>query len=255
MKRSNIAAQLYTLRDFCKNETDLAQTLKRVRSIGYEAVQVSGIGPIAPETVKQLADDAGLAICATHVSFESLVNDFEENVRKHKLWNCSYVGIGGLPEAYRTSGASYAEFAREASDIGRRLQEHGLQFIYHNHEFEFQKFDGKTGMAILAAEGHPAHFGFELDVYWVQVGGANPVDMIRAVDGRMRVIHLKDLEVIGRQQHYAEIGQGNLNFEAIVAACRDTGVEWYVVEQDECRRDPFESLAISFDYLSKLATD
>ncbi|MCA0758473.1 sugar phosphate isomerase/epimerase [Paenibacillus sp. N4] len=253
MKLANIAAQLYTLRDFCKTEADLEQTLRKVREIGYQAVQVSGIGPIAPEAVKRIADEAGLNICATHVSYDSLVNEFEANVQKHKLWNCEYVGIGGLPERYRTSGESYAAFAKEASEIGRRLKEQGLQFIYHNHQFEFEKFGGRTGMDILAQESDFDAFGFELDTYWVHVGGVNPASMIRRVNGRMRVVHLKDLEIVGHQQVFAEIGEGNLNFEEIIGACRETGVEWYVVEQDVCRRDPFESLAISYNYLSKLA--
>lgn len=252
MNLSTIAVQLYTLRDFCKTEADLEQTLLKVREIGYEAVQVSGIGPIAPERVKELADAAGLRICATHVSFDSLLNDFEESAKKHKLWNCSYVGIGGIPEEYRSSGEGYAEFAKKASEVGKRLKEHGLQFIYHNHQFEFQKFNGKTGMDILREESDPSAFGFELDTYWVHVGGVNPVEAIHQVRGRMGVVHLKDLEIIDRQQVYAEIGEGNLNFKAIIEACRDTGVEWYVVEQDECRRDPFESLAISLRNLKQL---
>ncbi|CAM4169520.1 sugar phosphate isomerase/epimerase [Paenibacillus alkaliterrae] len=249
MNLSNIAAQLYTLRDYCKNEADLEQTLHKVKDIGYQAVQVSGVGPITPETIKRIADEAGLRICATHVSYDSLVQDFEANVQKHKLWNCPYVGIGGLPEQYRTNAEGYAAFAKQASEIGRRLKEHDLQFIYHNHQFEFEKFAGRTGMEILREESDPEAFGFELDTYWVHVGGVNPVDMIYRVNGRMGVVHLKDLEIVGHQQVFAEIGEGNLNFKDIIAACRETGVEWYVVEQDVCRRDPFESLAISLQNL------
>jgi sugar phosphate isomerase/epimerase len=251
MNVSNIAVQLYTLRDYCKNEADLEQTLRKVKDMGYEAVQVSGIGPIAPETVKQLADAAGLRICATHVSFESLLDDFENSVQKHKLWNCAYVGIGSIPEEYRSSGEGYAEFARKASEVGKRLKEHDLQFIYHNHQFEYQKYGGRTGMDILREESDPSAFGFELDTYWVHVGGVNPVEAIHQVNGRMGVIHLKDLEIIDHQQVFAEIGEGNLNFKAIIEACRETGVEWYVVEQDVCRRDPFESLAISLRNLKQ----
>lgn len=251
MNLSNIAVQLYTLRDYCKTEADLEQTLRKVKEIGYQAVQVSGVGPIAPEKIKQLADAAGLRICATHVSFDSLVNDFDNSVQKHKLWNCQYVGIGSIPEEYRTSPEGYATFAKKASEIGKRLKEHDLQFIYHNHQFEYQKFEGRTGMDILREESDPAAFGFELDMYWVHVGGMNPVDAIHQVKGRMGVVHLKDLEIIDRQQVFAEVGEGNLNFKAIIEACRETGVEWFVVEQDVCRRDPFESLAISLRNLKQ----
>ncbi|CAM4383214.1 sugar phosphate isomerase/epimerase [Paenibacillus endophyticus] len=246
MNLSNIAVQLYTLRDYCKTEADLEQSLKKVADIGYQAVQVSGIGPIAPEKVKELADAAGLRICATHVGLDSLLHDFDNTVQKHKLWNCKYVGLGSLPDENRTSAEGYSSFAKTATEIGRKLQEHGLQFIYHNHQFEYQKFEGRTGMDILQQETDSTAVGFELDTYWVHVGGVNPVDAIHQVKGRMGVVHLKDLEIVDYQQVFAEIGEGNLNFKAIIEACREIGVEWYVVEQDVCRRDPFESLAISF---------
>jgi len=252
MNLSNIAVQLYTLRDFCQNEADLEQSLRKVREIGYEAVQVSGIGPIAPEKVKELADAVGLRICATHVSLDSLVNDFDNTVQKHKLWNCTYVGLGSIPDEFRTSAEGYSTFAKQATEIGRKLKEHDLQFIYHNHQFEYQKFAGRTGMDILQQESDPAAVGFELDTYWVHVGGVNPVEAIHQVKGRMGVVHLKDLEIVDYQQVFAEIGEGNLNFKAIIEACREIGVEWYVVEQDVCRRDPFESLAISFNNLKQL---
>lgn len=251
MKLSTIAAQLYTLRDYCKDEADLRQTLGKVKEIGYQAVQVSGVGAIAPEKIKSIADEAGLQICATHVSFDSLVNDFEASVQKHKLWDCSYVGVGSIPEQYRTSAEGYSTFARKASEIGKRLKEHDLQFIYHNHQFEFEKFDGRTGMDILKEESDSDAFGFELDTYWVHVGGVNPAQMIHQVKGRMGVIHLKDLAIVDHKQVFAEIGEGNLNFKEIIRACRETGVEWYVVEQDICRRDPFESLAISLRNLKQ----
>lgn len=251
MNLSAIAVQLYTLRDYCQTEADLEQTLRKVKEIGYQAVQVSGVGPIAPDKVKQFADAAGLRICATHVSFDSLLNDFDHTVQKHKLWNCPYVGLGSVPEEYRTSAEGYEAFARKASEIGIRLKEHDLQFVYHNHQFEYQKYDGRTGMDILREESDPSAFGFELDTYWVHVGGVNPVEAIHQVKGRMKVIHLKDLEIIDHKQVFAEIGEGNLNFKAIIEACRETGVEWYVVEQDVCRRDPFESLAISLKNLGQ----
>lgn len=246
MNLSNIAVQLYTLRDYCQTEADLEQTLRKVREIGYEAIQVSGVGPIAPETIKRLADAEGLRICATHVSLDSLLHDFDNTVHKHKLWGCSYVGLGAIPSESRTSAEGYSAFAQLISEIGRKLKEHHLQFIYHNHHFEYEKFSGKTGMDILQQETDPAAVGFELDTYWVQVGGVNPADAIRQVKGRMGVVHLKDLEILNDKQMFAEIGEGNLNFPAIIEACREIGVEWYVVEQDVCRRDPFESLAISF---------
>lgn len=253
MKPSTIAAQMYTLREFTQTPEGLRTAFQKLKAIGYKAVQISGIGPIDPQLVKQYADEAGLAICATHVSWDRLTNDLETLAAEHKLWNCKYIGLGSLPAEYRTSLEGYRSFVRLASDIARTLQkEHGLQFIYHNHDFEFERVDVVTGIEVLLEESDAEALGFELDLYWVQAGGGNPVDWVRKVQGRMQVVHLKDMAIVGRQQVFAEIGEGNMNYPDIIKTCRETGVEWYVVEQDVCRRDPFESLEISLNYLQKL---
>lgn len=249
-----IAAQLYTLRDFLKTEDDIASTLRKVKEIGYNAVQVSGMGPIDDRKLKELADSAGLFICATHIPFADMVNDLDGVIAKHKLWECPYVGIGGLPNEYKTSAEGYATFAKLASDIGRKLKDAGLQFVYHNHAFEFRKFGGKSGMDILFEESDPDSFGFELDVHWVQAGGADPIEWIRKVAGRMQVIHLKDFVVSENSERmFAEIGEGNMNFRGILDTCAQTSVEWGAVEQDNCYgRNPFDSLAVSARNLKAL---
>jgi sugar phosphate isomerase/epimerase len=185
----------------------------------------------------------------THTPYERLKNDTEAVIMEHKLWNCKYIGLGSMPMEYRGSKEGFLAFARESNQIAKRIYDAGLQFAYHNHNFEFEKFDGITGMEILLNETDPEAFGFIIDTYWVQAGGANPVEWIRKVAGRMGVVHLKDMAIINSQQAFAEIGQGNLNWASIIKACRDTGVSWYAVEQDICLRDPFESLKISLEYL------
>ncbi|KTD86058.1 sugar phosphate isomerase/epimerase family protein [Paenibacillus etheri] len=252
MKRSTIAAQMYTLRDFTQTAEDLRATFQKVSAMGYESIQISAIGPIDPKLVKQYADETGLAICATHVSWDRLVNDLEALAAEHKLWNCKYIGLGSLPKEFRAGLESYRKFAKLISGIAITLKEqHGLQFVYHNHDFEFERFDGITGMEVLLTETDPA-VGFILDLYWVQAGGASPVEWIRKFEGRMQVVHLKDMAILDRQQVFAEIGEGNMNYGEIIITCRETGVEWYVVEQDVCHRDPFESLEISLRYLLNL---
>ncbi|WP_168119655.1 TIM barrel protein [Paenibacillus sp. HB172176] len=254
MKKSMIAAQLYTLREYCKDEAGLRDALTKVKEIGYDAVQVSGVSAsIAPEAVKAITDELGLTICATHIGFDAMLNDFDAVVAKHKLWNCKYVGLGSIPGEYRGTKEGYLDFASKANEVSKRLKEHDLEFVYHNHHFEYTKFDGKTGMELLQEATDPSAFGFELDMYWVQAGGANPVDAVHGVDGRMKVVHLKDMAIVDDKQVFAEVGEGNLNFPAIIKACREIGVEWYVVEQDTCMRDPFESLAMSYNYLLTLA--
>ncbi|TDF93164.1 sugar phosphate isomerase/epimerase family protein [Paenibacillus piri] len=249
-----IAAQLYTLREFLKTPEGIAESLKKVKQIGYEAVQVSGVGPIGDQELKELADREQLTICATHIPYPDLTDRLDDVIKKHQLWGCKYVGLGGMPNEYRTSKEGYIEFAKKASEIGRKLDAAGLKFIYHNHNFEYAKFDGKTGMEILLEQSDASAFDFELDVYWVQAGGGDAVEWIKKFDGRMKVVHLKDMAVTPeREQRFAEVGEGNMNFPAILNACREIGAEWGAVEQDQSYgRDPFECLATSFNNLKKL---
>lgn len=248
-----IAVQLYTLREFTKTPEDLKNTFHRVKSMGYNAVQVSGIGPMDPQIVKDAADYEGLTICATHIGFDRLQNDLNNVISQHKLWNCRYVGIGSMPESYRADREGYQRFAREASEYGRLLAKEDLTLIYHNHNFEFRKYDKVTGMDILLQESDPAALQFELDTYWVQAGGADPLQWIKKVKGRMEVVHFKDMAVNDHnQQIMAEVGEGNLNWADIISACREIGAKWFAVEQDVCQRDPFESLKISRDNLAAM---
>lgn len=253
MKKNQIAAQLYTLRDFCKTAEDYDKSLKKVKDIGYDAVQVSGIGPIDPKQVKEIADRHDLGICATHVSYDRLKEDLAAVIEEHRLWDCRYVGLGSMPQQFRTSKEGFLQVAQEFSEIGKELQQAGLQFIYHDHKFEFEKYDGVTGMDLLLNESDEKAFGFELDTYWVHAGGADLVQWIEKVKGRMQVVHLKDMAIEKDQQMFAEVGEGNFAWDRILEALRSINVEWYVVEQDTCRRDPFESLAISYRYLAERA--
>jgi sugar phosphate isomerase/epimerase len=248
MPDARIAAQLYTLRDFLKTPEDMARTLPRVAQIGYRAVQLSGMGPITAADLRRLLDTAGLHACATHVSFDRLHADLDAVVDEHRVLGCDYVAIGSMPKEYRTA-EGYPRFARAATEVARRLQERGLAFGYHNHSFELQKFGDRTGLAILYGESDPALVRCEIDTYWIQHGGGDPAWWIRSVAGRIPVVHLKDMVMGEDGPLMAEVGEGNLNWPAILEACRDAGVRWYVVEQDTCRRDPFESLAISFQNL------
>jgi len=244
-----LAAQLYTLRDFARTPCEIASALGRVREMGYGAVEIGGLGEIGPDALKGLLDREGLEACAAHVPFERLLSETEAVAEELLLWGCRYAVIPILPDAYGGSAEGYARFAREASELGGRLAERGLSLCYHNHSFEFERFGGRTGMGILAQEGDPEVLSFEVDTYWVQHGGANPAGFIRNLRGRAPLVHLKDVAMRGWEQVMTEVGEGNIGWDEVLAACREAGTLWCVVEQDHCERDPFESLAISLKNL------
>ncbi len=277
MSKSVVAAQLYTIRDFTKTRVDFEASMKKIRAIGYRVVQLSSIGDIADADVKRIVEDNELTICNTHINYDLLLNDIDAVIEQHRLWDCRHVALGGMPQQFRGSEDGFRKFAAIANGIGEKLAAAGLSFSYHNHSFEFLKFGDRSGLELLFDETDPQYVQAELDTYWIQHGGADPVIWIDRMAGRMPVIHLKDMVMLpsphptaptptgreaetkvppsswgrdlgwGRpQQAMAEIGEGNMNFTGILQASQRARVEWYAVEQDICQRDPFESLAISY---------
>lgn len=238
-----IAAQLYTLREHLKTPEAIAATLQRVREIGYQAVQLSALGPIQTDRLKEILDANGLTVCATHIGWDRLRHDIQSVIDEHRTLGCRHVAIGSMPREYRNQ-EGYRRFAREASEVAETLAGSGLTFSYHNHDFELERYESKTGLEILIDES-VSSLAFEIDTYWVQHGGGDPAAWIRRVSGRIPLVHLKDMTVKRGEVRMAEVGEGNLNWPAILEACREAGVEWYIIEQDICQRDPFESLAIS----------
>jgi sugar phosphate isomerase/epimerase len=252
MSKFTVIAQLYTVREFLKTEEQVFETFKKLKAMGYNAVQVSGTS-VDPAVIKEAADKEGLKICVTHIPFNRLSADMEGVIKQHKMYGCKYVGIGSMPMEYRTSKEGYLNFAREASEHGKILRDNGLQLIYHNHNFEFTKFDGVLGMDILLQESDPEALHFEIDSYWVQAGACDPVEWIKKAAGRMKVVHFKDMAIDAEgKQVMAEVGEGNLNWKEIIKACEEIGAEWCAVEQDVCQRNPFESLEISLKNLKEM---
>jgi len=248
MAGSMIGAQLYTLRKFTQTPEDIATTLRKVSEMGYEAVQVSGFGPIDKKELRGILDGEGLTCAATHIGFGDMLNELDRVVEEHNILGCEYPAIGGMPGEYREDEAGIRRFARDASEVAAKLKEHGMTFGYHNHSWELQRYGDETALQILMDECTP-DVTFEIDTYWVQHGGGCPVTWIRKAAGRIPLLHLKDMAIIDGEQIMAEVGEGNLDWPGILAAAKDAGTVWYLVEQDVCRRDPFESLAISLKNL------
>lgn len=249
-----VALTLYTLRRFVQNPVDMKETFLRVKKIGYNTVQLSALGPIDIRELRKLLDDAGLEVCATHVSFDRLKNDFDRLIEEHIILRCPHIAIGSLPAEMRHH-KGYKEFALQATEIGRKIMSRGMDFSYHNHAFELTRFDGKTGLEIIYQESDKDAVLAEIDTYWIQYGGGDPAYWIRKMKDRIKVVHLKDMAVIDNKPAMFEVGEGNLNWDEIISACRYSGAEWLVVEQDECQRDPFESIEISLKNLRSMGLE
>jgi sugar phosphate isomerase/epimerase len=246
-----IAVQLYTVRDQLRDASRVGVVLGRLREIGYRAVEVAGLGPAALERFGAELTRAGMVACGAHVALQRLVTDLDAVAAECTEWGCRYVVVPSLPDEYRTE-AGYRRFAAEAAGFADRLRSFALRLVYHNHSHELERFGGQTALAALMAATSSDTLLAELDTYWLQHGGANPAAWIRRYKGRVPLVHVKDMAVVRGGPVDAEVGEGNLDWAAILDACRDAGTEWLVVEQDQPQRDSMESVAISYVNLERL---
>jgi len=250
MKLSQVAAQLYTVRDFCQTSAALAATAKKIRAIGYEAVQLSGLGPIATKEIVAIMAGEGLVICATHEPSGVILDEPGKAIATLQALGCrltAYPYPGGVDFG---DAASVMTLVRKLDAAGAKFRAAGLTLGYHNHDIEFLKFQGAPVLEYIFAHTDPRHLVGELDTYWIQYGGGDCLEWCRKLRGRLPFIHLKDYAMTReRKPTWCEIGAGNLPFGRIIAEAEASGCGWFIVEQDTCPRDPFDSLKSSFDYL------
>jgi sugar phosphate isomerase/epimerase len=229
---SQIGLQLYTLRNFLKTPTDIAQTLSRVKKMGYDAVELAGLGPIEPAELKKMLDGEGLVCCSGHVSTNDVQNQLQKTIDNYKLWGCAYVIIASFGPRDATT-QTWVDFAQRCNEQAKSVSSAGMMLGYHNHSHEFVHYDGKPGLQILREHFSPQVI-FELDLHWVARGGGDPAEWIEKMGSHATCLHMKDFSVLpDRTPQFAEVGEGNMNWPRILAAAKQAGVKWYIVEQDE----------------------
>lgn len=256
---TQIALQMYTLRDYTKTAQDFAHTLERVHHIGYEAVQLSAVGAMDGEKpqvtateARKLLDANGIHCAATHRDWKSLSQNTSHEIDFHHALGCNFTAIGSLPGEYSKAGAEgFRRFIADSAPILARLKAAGIRWGYHNHAQEFERFGlpQQTLFDIFIEEGG-ADFTLEIDVFWAVHAGVNPERLFERLKNRVILIHAKDKEVTPKDGPVmSPVGEGNIDWDGILKACRAANVEWYAVEQDVCRRDPFDCVRSSYTFL------
>lgn len=239
-----VALQLYTVREDLHR--DFAGTLRAVAAIGYPAVQLAGYGGLSAGDLKRLLRATGLAVAGSHVGLERLEEHLDDEIAYNLEIENRDLIVPYLPESRRQTLEDYRRVADLLNRLGARCQARGARLSYHNHAFEFQRFDGRPALDLLLEWTDPALVFFEPDVYWIARAGEDPVAYLRRYAGRCPLVHLKDMAPDGS---FAEVGEGTLDFPAIFTAAEAGGTEWYVVEQDRCARPPLESVRLSLEHL------
>jgi sugar phosphate isomerase/epimerase len=241
-----IALQLYTLRSDL--EKDFEGTLKQVADLGYAGVELAGMGGRTAAQLRELLDGLGLKVASAHVGLQQFDADTGQVLDDLTTLGSSFVAIPFLPPELRGSAEAFLSLGQKLNRVGAQCKERGIQLCYHNHNFEFEKFDGVYALDLLYQNTDPQLLQAEIDAYWVQYAGEDPVAYIKKYADRTPLVHLKDMADDGTR-FFAEVGTGLVDIDAVIAAA--TSAKWLIVEQDQSRSSPLESVAISIENLRK----
>ena len=247
MTNRELAVQLYTLR----NETvqDFPGTLRQVAEAGASAVEFAGYGSHTPAELRQVMDEVGLVAMGAHVALSQLESRLDGVIEDIQALGAVHLACPFIPPEQRQSADDYRRVGEHLSRIGEVCKAAGLQLSYHNHDFEFQQFDGRYGLDILFESTDPEFVKAQFDLGWVAFAGVDPVEFLRKYSGRAPTVHFKDM-VKSPTRYDVPVGEGILPIPELVAAGREGGTEWFVVELDRPQEPPIECVRRSVTYLN-----
>ncbi|MGQ0704107.1 MAG: sugar phosphate isomerase/epimerase family protein [Gemmatimonadales bacterium] len=244
-----IGIQLYTVRrEFAR---DPEATLARVSEIGFREVEFVGYPPGTPQEIRQLLERYRLQAPSSHVGLRAADAEWERTLDTAGAIGQRYVVVAGISPTERRSADGWKRIAARFNQAGEAARKRGLQFCYHNHDFEFESLDGMVPYDLLLAETDAALVRLELDLYWITKGGRDPLDYFAKWPGRFPLVHVKDMDGTPRR-FFTEVGKGTIDFARIFRRANRGGIQHYFYEQDETSGSPFESARASYDYLRTL---
>ncbi len=265
-----IAVQVYSVRDSA--EADLYACLKQIKEFGYDGVEFAGLYGNKPADIKAWCEELGLVPISAHVPYVDMLKDPMGVLNAYKQIGCKYIAVPYLSGEHRPGHPNFPYVVEFIGILCKAAKELGMQMLYHNHDFEFVKVDGKYALEVLYDTIPEDLLKTELDTCWVNVGGENPANYIRKYTGRAPIVHLKDFvgeksdnmyALIGIDDKREEkatafelrpVGSGKQDIPAILAASKDAGAEWVIVEQDEPSMglNRMESIKKSIDYIKSI---
>ena len=249
-----LAVQLYSLRML---PDALDEVLGHVAAAGYRGVETLGDHSMSADALQELLDKHELQAISTHVGLAALEQDVDGVIKFNQTIGNQVITIPFLAKELRpTDDAGWAALGERFGKLGKRIAEAGMRLLYHNHDFEMERTNGKLMIEWMLDSTDPAYLQWEPDLAWVVRGGADPVALLEKYAGRCPRIHVKDLSPAGTNEEekgFADVGYGTLDWATLLPAARAAGAEWYIVEHD-LPRDPLRTIQRSFDYLKGMMT-
>lgn len=258
-KSFGIGLQLYTIRDAMKN--DVPGSLKKVSEIGYKCLELADYSNrkfygYLPEDFKKIVSDLGMEIISSHagVNPQGITSDEARIMTEdHAKVGARYCMQPYVADGDRKSVKGYQKMVADWNKVGKIMKEGGIQFGYHNHNFEFDTVEGKVPyFDIFMSEMDPDLMTMEIDLFWTIKAGQNPVKLFRKYPGRFQLFHMKDMYTTEapffktESKDFAPVGEGVINFKKILAAKKKAGMKYMIVEQDSTKDGkPFDAIRTS----------
>lgn len=255
-----IGLQLYTLRNVLSH-SNVEQVMEKIAAIGYRELEIFGytnenkFWGLEPKSFKKLLKSNDLTAPAAHIGFENFLTGKNEEELKMiceaaKTVGNEFIIVAWLEEKYRKSADDYKRVAERLNRAGKIARQYDLRLAYHNHDFEFKKLDNDiTGYDIIVKNTNKQLVQLELDLYWATKAGKDPVQLFTENPGRFPLWHIKDMDK--ETGDFTEAGQGAIDFKRIFAHQKTAGLQHIFIEQDEVKKDVFDSITESFLYVKK----
>jgi len=268
-----VAVQVYSIRDVA--EANFADTLRKVKEMGYDGVEFAGLYGFDPNYVKGLVDGIGLVPISAHIPLDDMLADPEKTFADYSKIGCKFAVVPYVTEERRPGAEKFEQTIADMKMLGEVANKYGMTLLYHNHDFEFVKVDGEYGLDVIYNRIPADLLQTEIDTCWVNIGGENPAEYVKKYTGRAPVVHLKDFNLSGKRPdrlyaligldedeeqgeastfEFRPVGHGMQDMPAILDAAVAAGAGWVVVEQDEPSMglSRMESIKASREYLKSL---
>jgi sugar phosphate isomerase/epimerase len=260
-----IGLQLYTVRK--ELAADPEGAIARVAQIGYNSVEVFGYGNgkffgLTPDKFSAILRKHQLKTPSGHYMMLNFLtrgdmDDLKDNIATAAQMGHRFITVPFLVESLRTSLDDYKKLAAKLNVAAAEAKKSGLTLTYHNHNFEFKDWGGgQTGFGIFLKETDPSLVFFEMDIYWVERAGLDPLQLIKAHPGRIKMWHVKDMSqklaptyTTDGPQYFTEVGTGVIPYKEIFRHRKESGMEYFFVEQDQVSIPVYDSIARSFQYV------
>ena len=248
---TSLGIQISSVRKYLQTPEDVLASFRKVSEIGYKMIQIQWISPDVPmDFIHDALQETQLTCVGTQDYYDVVVDHLDEVIEMNDLWGGTYICVSGIPERYH-SYEGCLEFAKELNKLSESLEEKGKILNFHPRYKDVLQFENKNSLEIIL-ENTKDTFQFLLDIYSIVYAGLDPVEWIYKVKGRNDLIHFKDgiIDSDGTEV-LLPVGQGSIEWEKIFQACIDTGVKYAFAEQENWKKDPFECLKESYDYIVK----